>query len=40
VLRVGRLLHPESQLSLPARTGILGLAALLLAFPTLLLFTS
>ncbi|PPF84126.1 peptidase M48 [Subtercola sp. Z020] len=40
VLRVGRLLNPESQLSLPARTGILGLAALLLAFPTLLLFTS
>ncbi|RFA15628.1 hypothetical protein B7R22_05930 [Subtercola boreus] len=38
VVRVRRLLHPESQLMLPARTGILGLAAVLLAFPVVLLF--
>ncbi|MDF2441914.1 MAG: hypothetical protein JWR01_117, partial [Subtercola sp.] len=40
VVRVRRLLHPESQLSLSARTGILCLAALLLALPVVLLFTA
>ncbi|RFA21797.1 M56 family metallopeptidase [Subtercola boreus] len=40
LVRMRRLTNPEPQLTLAARTGILGLAALLLAFPVVLLFTS